>query len=753
MNFSGQSDLHIYFWPVATQFLKEGGWFGFLTSSSWLDVRYGFALQRWLLLNFEIVAIIESVQEPWFEDARVKTAVTILRRCSDPAKRDHNFVRFVRVKRPLAEILGKRDDEEQRQAAANDFRDLILRTKNDFSNDQLRIMIKKQSDLWRDGLSVAEMFARQRAVSGQVVTSETESEIGEEEETESKDTDNDTSQESHVVSTLPLDYGGGKWGRYLRAPDFYFEIMREFADRFRRLGDVATIKFGIKSGCDAFFMPRDVSRRMLERCDSELEWRMLPLMPHCERSEVESGAVAIIESGDRTLHPIERQFVRPEVHSLMQVDRPVVSPDQTDRVVLWVNQPLENIEGTYAERYIRWGAKQRFASEKSKAKLIPQRPTCKGRNPWYDLTGLQPGIGFWPKAQQYRHIVPANSYNLNCNCNLYDIHSLLPDSFATRALTPILNSTLVGLFKTFYGRYAGTEGNLKTEVIDVFLLEIPDPRNVDEEILEKLESALAEMQGREVTELLEPQLRDCTTTEDVLNAAELPLGLPEELERTDRRQLDDAVFELLGVSNPRRREDLVDRLYREMTLHTRAIRVVEVQKMEQRRHGVSTQKISQLDLALDAWQQLEPEWQRPLSDWLTENAPHAKIVDLPEGTVRLPDAGNFFEATTIYFGQKPAVSQVCATRAEAELLYAIAAQGLRGPISIPTTEENCVRLVTALENRLADARSRFEDLAAARAGTDELRERVVDFLHKWFVNGKEDITGNLPRSARPARVI
>ena len=27
----------------------------------------------------------------------------------------------------------------------------------------------------------------------------------------------------------------------------------------------------------------------------------------------------------------------------------------------------------------------------------------------------------------------------------------MPDSEATRALTPILNSTLVGLFKTFYG--------------------------------------------------------------------------------------------------------------------------------------------------------------------------------------------------------------------------------------------------------------------------------------------------------------
>ena len=85
---------------MATQFLKEGGWFGFLTSSSWLDVRYGFALQEWVLRNFKLVAVLESIDEPWFEDARVKTAATILQRCSDAAKRDANLVRFVRFKQP-----------------------------------------------------------------------------------------------------------------------------------------------------------------------------------------------------------------------------------------------------------------------------------------------------------------------------------------------------------------------------------------------------------------------------------------------------------------------------------------------------------------------------------------------------------------------------------------------------------------------------------------------------------------------------
>src|SRR5205814_1379739 len=80
---SGRADLHCYFWPFATKRLKSDGYFGFLTSSSWLDVEYGFALQGWILRHFKLLAIMESNAEPWFTDARVKTVATILQRCDD----------------------------------------------------------------------------------------------------------------------------------------------------------------------------------------------------------------------------------------------------------------------------------------------------------------------------------------------------------------------------------------------------------------------------------------------------------------------------------------------------------------------------------------------------------------------------------------------------------------------------------------------------------------------------------------------
>src|SRR5260370_1137716 len=185
----------------------------------------------------------------------------------------------------------------------------------------------------------------------------------------------------------------------------------------------------------------------------------------------------------------------------MQVDRPIVSEEQLDRIGLWVDEQLAELKGTYVHNFITWGSKQTFASNKSKAVPVPKRATCAGRNPWYDVTGLRPGIGFWPMAQQYRHIIPANPQQLVCNHNLFDIHALDLDESATRALMPILNSTLAAFIKPYYGRYAGTEGNLKTEVVDTILIEVPDPRNVTAPVLRRLESAFSSMQKREVTHM------------------------------------------------------------------------------------------------------------------------------------------------------------------------------------------------------------------------------------------------------------
>ena len=53
-------------------------------------------------------------------------------------------------------------------------------------------------------------------------------------------------------------YTGDKWGgKYLRAPDIYWTILEKGKDKLVRLGDIAEVRFGIKTGANEFFYLKD----------------------------------------------------------------------------------------------------------------------------------------------------------------------------------------------------------------------------------------------------------------------------------------------------------------------------------------------------------------------------------------------------------------------------------------------------------------------------------------------------------------
>src|ERR1035437_644192 len=394
--------------------------------------------------------------------------------------------------------------------------------------------------------------------------------------------------------------------------------MERYASRFLPPGEIATIRFGVKSGCDAFFMPRDVSQEFLDDY-SKLEWNDAPLHTHCKRGEVESGEVILVRAGDGTVHPIEKEYLAPEVHSLMNVSRPTISPADLDRLVLFVSKPVEKLKGTYVLKYLRYGEQNAFASTKSKAVPVPQRATCAARDPWYDLTYTKCGHIIWPKSQQYRHIIVHNKNRVIVNCNLYDVTAVDENESPPDLMAAILNSTLVGLVKIYFGRYAGTEGNLKTEVVDVNLLEVPDPRHVTQSVAKKLQDAFAQLCQRDTRPMVEEEFMECHSAARAKKLAEKPIGLPQELKMPDRRALDLAVFELLGVSDPAEREKLCDELYHETANHFRQIRVVEVQKQEQRA-GTADREFRTDELAADLWDSLPEEDKQPIAQWITSQA-------------------------------------------------------------------------------------------------------------------------------------
>jgi methylase of polypeptide subunit release factors len=141
-----RAGLHSYFLLHGLAFLREGGRFGFVLPNNWLDVAYGEGLKQFLLDHFRIVALIESNAERWFSQARVNTCLLVLERCSDPAGRGANRVRFVQLRRRLERLLPQPYDDPERY---NRLERLVVRVlaPQDVESGSLRVRVVPQRDL------------------------------------------------------------------------------------------------------------------------------------------------------------------------------------------------------------------------------------------------------------------------------------------------------------------------------------------------------------------------------------------------------------------------------------------------------------------------------------------------------------------------------------------------------------------------------------------------------------------------------
>jgi hypothetical protein len=453
--------------------------------------------------------------------------------------------------------------------------------------------------------------------------------------------------------------------------------------------------------------------------------------------------------GDQTVHPVEAEHLVREVHSLMKVSRPVIRAKDLDRLMLFVSKSTSELKGTYLLKYLRYGEQNTFASTKSEAVPVPQRSTCANRDPWYDLTSTRPGAFFWPMAQQYRHIIPANPEKLVCNHNLFDVHPYGLSETETDALLAVVNSTLVANFKTFYGRYAGTEGNLKTEVVDVNLLEVPDPRQVTKTIAKKLRNAFEALCERDTLPMVEEEFMECRSAERIRKLAERPIGLPQELKMPDRRALDLAVFELLGVTGAAGREGLCDEVYYETAKHFRQIRIVEVQKQEQRAKAEGREFRTD-ELAADLWDGLAEADKQPLVQWIAAQVDDGASVNIPEGVGSLPDANDFLDANTVFFrvsrsGKVMSQPFPLPSRAHAETVYLLSRQGIHGPVILARTEKAALALQARITQRLAAVAATATALSRSRTADGKKALELARLLGFWMLHGKPT------RTAGPAR--
>ena len=660
---TGRSDIYAYFFSHAAHLLKDGGYLGFVTSVGWLDTEYGFRLQEFFLRNFRIVAVIESQVEKWFEDARVTTAVTILQREPDRAKRDGNPVRFIQLRKPLAEIYTAALDrslsgegEAIRQSDMDAIRDLIEEIDTDLTTDYWRVQVRTQRELWEEGIALRP-------------------------------------EDSHDTDAAPR-YTGGKWGQYVRGPDSWFELIERARDRMTPLQELAEVRFGFKTGADRFYCVRDVTKQHLDTIPDPQQFQ-----DRWGISRKDTRRIRIVRDGENVEHLVERRFLEPELHSLMEVKRAVVRKGDVGRMVVNASVPRARLRRTHFADYVAYAERQGWHTRSTIASRARTRP-------WYDL-GLRPKSErsdlIWPKSQQYRHVVPMNRDQLPVNSNLYDVW--VNECVEPHLLWAVLNSTVAVLAKHQFGRAAGVEGNLKTEVVDVNMMLVPDIRKAPPDAIERAVAACERMSRRNARRYLY-----------------------EEFALDDRRELDDATLEMLGIEDADERTALRDRIYRDVTDMQQSIRDREIIAQRDRRRSARRGTTTPQDIADELWSEHESSLnllQFP-EDFLTRSNEGA-LFDLPSGEVEvgeaMMDTGDLLKVGTIRVGGRDGEVLDVASMSQARFLEALSQCHRDGQVRLPA-DEVCDDAVSSFGQYRSDLQDRFSGLARQRT-TDRRRQRAI----------------------------
>lgn len=424
---NGRSDLHLYFWGHALSLLKPNGRLALLASSQWLDAEYGFALQAFLLENFRIEAIVESRNEPWFVGARVATVAAMAAREADPTVRDDNLVRFVELDRPIADLLAHDGTSGGALEAAEILRDSILEQTSDADFDGWRVRVERQGDIRARGVQLGQN-TKGRAV-----------------------------------------YAGDKWGIPLRAPDIWDDLQRIGGSQWQALSGLAEVRFGVKSGADDFFYVEDWTAEGLAEFP---EVDLFDDHYRASRAEVADNSVALVRTGTGEVHPIERTFLSPIVHSIMSIDSYRVERRHCAKLALMA---ATGVKAPYLNRYIAWGERQGY----DKGATCHARASAK--RAWYDLTpDAEAADVLWVKERQYRFAALYNPGGHTANCRLYTV--VFRAGIDAQAQAAVLNSSLAVLSTLMYGRPVGVEGSWSTMVLDANMLLVPVVARADPKI-------------------------------------------------------------------------------------------------------------------------------------------------------------------------------------------------------------------------------------------------------------------------------
>ncbi|MER3399357.1 MAG: hypothetical protein C4316_12695, partial [Chloroflexota bacterium] len=499
---NGRADYYIYFYLHGLSLLADRGSFCFITSNSWLDVDFGKDLQEFFLRFGHLKMVIDNQKRRSFAQADVNTVIVL----AGPPERKRPLsedemrarpVRFVAFQVPFEEAMSPvvfleiEDDTLYRPMAH--FRVL--------QRPEFRVVLLDQWALYQEGLGEAE--------EGQWIGAHR--------------------------------YEGNKWGgKYLRAPDIFFTILEKGKDKLVRLGEIAEVRFGIKTGANEFFYLEPVGRTVKEVAELAQKDPMAPVR---------------VKNGAGWEEEIEAAWLRPVVKSPKEIRTLEV---RLEDLCYLVFMPPEDVRAAIDQRqapplsrypkaraYIQWGEKQGYH----------ERPTCKSRQWWWDLGVRKFPDVVWVKSVNDNHRQAFMSFDALVDQRLYELNSNEP-----KLVAALMNTCPFLLAKELTSRVNLGEGALDTAVYEASAAFIVNPAALTEAQHGRLLSAFSRLSRRPIRSIFEElgftlcREKKCPHPEHPYEHVDPSALTLEQVKRAspDRFELDSVVFDVLGLTEGER---------------------------------------------------------------------------------------------------------------------------------------------------------------------------------------------------------
>jgi hypothetical protein len=236
----------------------------------------------------------------------------------------------------------------------------------------------------------------------------------------------------------------------------------------------------------------------------------------------------------------------------------VIRPEDVDEYFFMCDKPKEELKGTKALEYIEHGEKMEIEvirGSKRERRKLPELETVKGRRLWYALPKLPSPQILFPYMLRGRTVVFLNK----AKAYAVDVfHYIVIPDVKSVFYTSFMNSSIFRLMEELLSRQY--TGMLKIQVYDLKSIPVLDPSKLSSEEENRICNAFLQLSDvvdtRVKAEEYLESIRSTKKGQPGILELEAHKKLEEaiEAEKRAQKELDEAVYDILGLTEEERRQ-------------------------------------------------------------------------------------------------------------------------------------------------------------------------------------------------------